>query len=260
MQNFKNNSSFRVIESTNRDILTTVELSEIKRHKAVFFKNLPELSDQEFIKFSKRFGEALPYGGGPIFSFSGEAIDETELHYDGISSRTINKVPDWLLFYVKKAGPVECGGAFKVSDAELALKYVPKDLKQFLLKHKLEFYGYYPEQVSSGRFDEFSFSIDPISTYEGRERLRLFIPSFGKRVIADAKKVFTNTSVEESNAILKTLKDALYKEDVISRFSLQTNDLFILDNNFTFHGREVFSQKVERTLNRIQIIPGELIN
>jgi alpha-ketoglutarate-dependent taurine dioxygenase len=258
MRNLKMNSSFRVIDSPNRDILKTIELSEIKRHKAVFFKNLPELSEDEFVTFSKRFGVALPYGGGPILSFSGEAIDEDELHYDGISSRTINKVPDWLLFYVKKAGPVECGGAFKVSDAELALKYVPKDLKQFLLKHKLEFYGYYPEQVSSGRFDQFSFSVDPISTYKGRERLRIYLPSLGKRVIPDAKKVFTNTSVEESNAILKLLRDALYKDDVISRFSLQTNDLFILDNNFTFHGREAFSRKVERTLNRIQIIPGEL--
>lgn len=251
------NTSFRVIDAHNRDILKTIEISKIKRFKAVFFKNLPELSEDEFVAFSKRFGVALPYGG-PIFSFSGESIDEIELHYDGISSRTIKKVPDWLLFYVKKASPIECGGAFKVSDAELALKYVPKDLKQFLLTHKLEFYGYYPEQISSGRLDEFSFSVDPISKYEGKWRLRLFLPSLGKRVISDSKKVFTNTSLDESNAILNTLRDALYKEDVISRFSLQTNDLFILNNNFTFHGREAFSRKVERTLDRIQIIPGEL--
>jgi alpha-ketoglutarate-dependent taurine dioxygenase len=250
--------SFRIINSPSSDILKTIELNEIKRYKAVFFKNLPELGEDEFVAFSKRFGSFLPYDGKPIFSFSGETVDEIELHYDGISSRTPNKVPDWLLFNVKKAGLVECGGEFRVADAELALKYISEDMKHFLRTHKLEFYGYYPEQVHAGRVDEFSFSVNPISTYKGRERLRLFIPSNGKRAIADAKKVFTNTSAEESQAILEVLRDALYKDDVIHRFSLQTNDLFILDNNFTFHGREAFSRATERTLNRIQIIPGDL--
>jgi len=251
-------SSFRVIDSTNRAVLKTIDLDEIKKHKGVIFKNLPELSEDEFIAFSKRFGPALPYDGNAVYSFSGEAIDEVELHYDGISSQSSKKIPDWLLFYVKKAGPIEYGGKFKVSDAESALNYISEDMKQFLRTHKLEFYGYYPQQVLEGRLDEFSFSVDPISTYKGRERLRLFIPSNGARVVADAKKVFTNTSVEESKAILETLKHALYKEDVIHRFSIQTNDLFILDNNFTFHGREVFSQSVQRVLSRIQIIPEEL--
>ena len=252
------NSSFKVIHSPHSDILKTISISEIKSYKAVFFKNLPELSEDEFIAFSKRFGIALPYSGKPIFSFSGETIDETELHYDGISALTQKKLPDWLLFYVKKAGPVEFGGAFKVSDAELALNYISAELKQFLRSHKLEFYGYYPEQIKAGRLDEFSFSIDPISAYKGRERLRLFIPSLGNRVMADAKKVFANTSVEETQSIFKTLREALYKEGVLNRFNLETNDLFVLDNNFTFHGREAFSRIVERTLHRIQIIPGEL--
>ena len=237
--------------------LKDFNVDEIKKFKAVIIKNLREIPEKDFVDFGAKFGPILPYENGPIYSFTGEAQDEIELHYDGISASNPKKIPNWLIFYVRKASPIENGGAFKVADAEIALKFVSDEIKEFLRSTRLQFFGYFAEQMKNKKFDEFSFEIKPIEKFSDHESLRVFLPSLEDRFVGDSKKIFQGRTREESLAIFNDLKNALYNPEVIHRFSFSDHDVLILNNKLTFHGRERFNQPVLRTLDRIQALSAD---
>ncbi len=249
-------SGFIEIDGLNQN-LNDFSVDEIKSFKAVIIKNLGQIAEKDFVSFGSKFGPILPYEGGPIYSFTGEAQDEIELHYDGISASTPKKNPDWLIFYVKKASPVENGGAFKVADTETALKYISEGTRKFLRTTQLQFFGYFADQKKNKKNDEFSFEVNPIDIFMGRETLRIFLPSLEDRFIEDSKKIFKGKTLSESIEIFNDLKKALYHPDVIHRFSFSDHDVLILNNKFTFHGRERFNQPVLRTLDRIQTLAAD---
>lgn len=234
------------------DKLDSLNIDELKRSKATLIKGACIEKEIEFVFFASKFGNILPYNSGPIFSFDGIALDEVEIHFDGISQKNPHKVPKWIIFHVIKSSPTDTGGKFKVCDSESVLNNLDSELKNFLRKRKLRFYGY-----DNKNPEKFSFEIDPIKIYEGRETLRIFLPSLDRRFKKDSKKVFANTSIEYTNEIFDRLRKEIYSNENIQTFHFEDNDILILDNRFTFHGREKFKTPVERIMNRIQTL-GEL--
>ena len=249
-----NNSEGFFKSITQVDDITLINVNEINKFNCILIEKSCEIPDKDYINFSSKFGPILSYQNKPTMSFFGQEVDEVNLHFDGISSDNPQKVPKWLIFRVRLAHNIKFGGNFEVVDTVNVINLLPEKLKDFLRSTKLEFYGYFIEQIQQQKYNEFSFSIDPIVQYNGIESLRLFLPSKNDNHKLDCKKIFKGTSEEETRNIFNELEKALRNPSVYYTLDLKENSLLILNNYFTFHGRKKFTKSVPRTFDRIQVL------
>ncbi len=234
--------------------LENLDIKQIKNHKATLIKGARIENKLDYVLFAHRFGNILPYGEGAITYFKGIAQDEIEIHYDGISAKIQEKLPHWLIFHVKQSCPKVLGGQFNICDSESILETLDNSLKDRLANNKLQFYGYFQYQIDAKEYESFSFEIDPIQIFNKRKSLRIFLPSLTKRKVPDTLKLFSNTDLEETNRIFNQLRESIYSNDVITGIDFEENDVLILDNRFTLHGRKLFIKPTSRCLHRIQTL------
>lgn len=244
--------------------IDSIDIESIKNYKATLIKGLQFRNKLDFVLFANNFGNILPYGQGAIHSFKGITSKEIELHYDGISSSVIDKLPYWLIFLAKKCTPKNLGGRFKILDSEKILQELDENLINLLNHNKLRFFGYFSHQIEAKAYKDFSFEINPIQKFDDRESLRLFLPSLiNKKNIeaiennsfkSETCSKFTNKSFYESNAIFDNIREKIYSSKSLVSLNFDNNDILILDNRFTLHGREAYTKPVERVLDRIQVL------
>ena len=68
------------------------------------------------------------------------------------------------------------------------------------------------------------------------------------------KMKFENLDIFHSMKILHSIRKIAENKDCISQFPLKNDDILIVNNERFFHGRNKFTDKVKRSLYRIQIL------
>lgn len=176
------------------------------------------------------------------------------LHWDGMYRP---QVPEYQIFHCVKAPLQGHGGRTIFSNTILALKNAQPELKNLWSKvngiysRKMEFYN--------------SKTMSPIIT---KHPLRDFSvirynepPSESKGHFVNPPNLeFTGVPDEEANSFHQSLKEVLYSSENFYAHEWQEKDIVITDNFSLLHGREGFTSKSPRHLQRVQVLSNPPFN
>ena len=231
----------------------------ILSNKVTIIKNF-SLNDHfnDYIKLSKSFGKSLNYNNKPYLKFDEASQQAISLHTDGVSCLKYKKIPKYILFYVKR-WPKNKAGFFKVSSTKKIIQMLPKKYIQILKSHKLQYLNYngtHKKFIKINNQDEVTFQKYCLRKVNGHWTLDMFLPLkvISKDIKWEYKMKFENISLKESVKILETIRKIAEKKECLCEFPLSSGDIFVLNNERFFHGRNKFTTKVKRSLYRIQVL------
>lgn len=231
----------------------------ICKNKITLIKNFAlRNSFKDYIKLAKSFGKTLDYNNKPYYKFDESSQQPISLHTDGVSCLNYKKIPSYILFYVD-SWPKNKKGFFKVSSTKKIIQMLPKKHVQILKNHKLQYLNYagtLKRFVKINNEDEVTFKKFCLRKVNGRWTLDMFLPikKMTKDVKWEYKMQFEGLSLKDSEKILKNIRKISDKKECKCEFPLSSKSLLIVNNERFFHGRNKFSEKVKRSLYRIQVL------
>lgn len=271
MKLIQNEDGFQVIDLEGANI-SKVDLSIFNNYFATVLRNASEVDISKFESLSYRFGFPLPYGDTNIKTFT-TIHNENELHYDGISSDNPRKVPRIITFYVEDCpDPKEQGGAFLITNCIAGFDVLPSNIKDILRVTKQHFYGYPYKLKYKKEILEWSFAIPTVGIFNGKELLRMHIPSGRSTVIHSKNKDLVYSGAhdlcfrleglngQESIEIYDLIRKKIMEKRITKRIMFEKGDLLIVDNKKAFHGREFVKRPQSRLLHRIQLLEEKFLN
>ena len=247
----------RVVDLKQKNLIFAKKF--ILKNKITLIKNFAlKNSFKDYIKLAKSFGKTLDYNNKPYYKFDESSQQPISLHTDGVSCLNYKKIPSYILFYVD-SWPKNKKGFFKVSSTKKIIQMLPKKYVQILKNHKLQYLNYagtHKRFVKINNEDEVTFKKFCLRKVNGHWTLDMFLPikKMTKDVKWDYKMQFEGLSLKDSEKILKNISKITDKKECKCEFPLSSKSLLIVNNERFFHGRNKFSEKVKRSLYRIQVL------
>tara|TARA_B100000401_G_C52795170_1_gene715491 strand:+ start:1185 stop:2006 length:822 start_codon:yes stop_codon:yes gene_type:complete len=255
VKDFKKNLRIIDLKKKNLKISKKFFLS----NKIIIIKNFCKKNHfNDFIKLSKSLGNSLDYNGKPYLKFTESSQQAIGLHTDGVSCVKYKKIPKFILFYIEN-WPKNKEGKFKVSSTKEIIKRLSKNYIKILKENKLEYYNYngtHKKFIKVNNKDEITFKKYCLRKINNHWTLDMFLPlkKMTKDIKWEYKMKFENFSFEESLKILKKIRDIAESRGCVFEFPLSSKMILILNNEKYFHARNRFSNKVKRSMYRIQIL------
>lgn len=136
---------------------------------------------------------------------------------------------------------------------------LPKKYVQILKNHKLQYLNYagtHKRFVKINNEDEVTFKKFCLRKVNSHWTLDMFLPlkKKTKDIKWEYKMQFEGLSLKDSEKILKNISKLSDKKECKCEFPLSSKSLLIVNNERFFHGRNKFSEKVKRSLYRIQVL------
>lgn len=247
----------RVVDVKQKKLMSAKKF--ISKNKITLIKNFClKNSFKNYINLAKSFGKTLDYNNKPYFKFNESSQQEIGLHTDGVSCLNYKKIPRYIFFYVH-SWPKNKKGFFKVSSTKKIIQMLPKKYVQILKNHKLQYLNYAGTNkrfVKINNEDEVTFKKFCLRKVNGQWTLDIFLPikKMRKEVKWEYKMQFEDLSLKESEKILKYISKLGNNKQCKSQLSLSSKSLLIVNNERFLHGRNNFSEKVKRSLYRIQVL------
>ncbi|NRA67466.1 MAG: TauD/TfdA family dioxygenase [Pseudobacteriovorax sp.] len=230
--------------------------SLFRKYQLLVLRGFRRLSNNEnFISFAQGWGEISLWPFGEILELvehhrpADHIFDcsYVPMHWDGMYRPF---VPEYQMFYCKKAPLQGCGGRtlFTHTPKILAgLNFVERDQwndVKAVYKRKMEFYD--------------SKTVSPLITkhpYHQYDVIRFNEPHDPSRgsLINPIEMRWEGVDDKLSKQMLSSIRSKLYDRDYIYAHEWQDGDLVIADNFTLLHGRESFSKNTPRHIQRIQI-------
>lgn len=209
-----------------------------------------------FADYCERWGEISIWPFGKVLELIEQEHPEDHifdnnyvpLHWDGMYRP---QVPEYQIFHCVKAPLAGQGGRTTFSNTVLALKKTAAETKDLwnkvtgIYQRKMEFYN--------------SKTVSPIITQHPRKDMPVIRynepPAQNKGHFLNPPDLeFTGISDEESAHFHISLQEALYAPDTFYAHEWQTGDVVIADNFSLLHGREGFTSKSPRHLQRVHVL------
>lgn len=211
------------------------------------------LNADEFSAYCTQWGELGRWPFGTVLDLQERENPEDHifdhrrvpLHWDGMF-RDI--VPELQVFFCKKAPGEADGGRTIFTNTKLALeKAHPEDLSAWkslmgTYRRKMEFYD---SRVSSPLI-----TTHPIHGYPV---IRFGEPQQSEGIINPAEISFIGSGVLDVEQTIQRLRETLYSPDTFYAHSWKEGDLLIADNFSLLHGREAFTTRSPRHLQRVHV-------
>lgn len=170
------------------------------------------------------------------------------LHWDGMYRP---QIPEYQIFHCVKAPLPGQGGRTTFSNTILTLKYASSEVKELwskvtgIYQRKMEFYN--------------SRTVSPIITKHPRKDYSVIRynepPSQDKGHFLNPPDLeFTGLSHEALDDFHQSLKKMLYSPSNFYAHAWQTGDIVIADNFSLLHGREAFTAKSPRHIQRVHVL------
>ena len=214
---------------------------------------------RDYVDLSLSFGKFLDYNNNPYYKFDESSQQEIGFHTDGVSCLDERKIPRYLFFYVKN-WPKGKKGFFKVSSINKIISKIPKNFLKILKQNKLQYLNYggtLKKFVKSNKKEDIvSFEKYSLKKVNRKWTLDMFLPlkKMHKDLKWEYKMKFENLDIFHSMKILHSIRKIAENKDCTSQFPLKNDDILIVNNEKFFHGRNKFTDKVKRSLYRIQIL------
>lgn len=270
MKFIQNENGFQIIDLEGMNI-SNIDLSIFNDHFATVLRNASETNLNKFECLSYKFGFPLPYGDSNIKTFT-KIHNENELHYDGISSDNPKKIPKIITFYVEDCpDPNEEGGAFLITDCVAAFASLPSNIRDILRVTKQHFYGYPYKFKYKRKVLEWSFEIDTVGILNGKELLRMHIPSGRSTVIHSENENLVYSAAhdlcfrleglsgKDSLEIYDLIRNKIMQKEITKKIFFEKDDILIVNNKMAFHGREFVRRPQSRLLHRIQLLEEKFV-
>ncbi len=209
-----------------------------------------------FADYCERWGEISIWPFGKVLELIEQEHPEDHifdnnyvpLHWDGMYRP---QVPEYQIFHCVKAPITGQGGRTTFSNTVLALKQAAAETKNLwnkvtgIYQRKMEFYN--------------SKTVSPIITRHPRKDIQVIRynepPSQEKGHFLNPPDLeFSGISDEESVHFHASLQKALYAPDTFYAHKWQTSDVVIADNFSLLHGREGFTSKSPRHIQRVHVL------
>ena len=163
-----------------------------------------------------------------------------------------------MLFYIDN-WPINKKGFFRVSSTQKIIQNLPKKYIQILKNHKLQYFNYngtHKRYIKINNEDKVTFKKYCLRKVNGHWTLDMFLPirKMSKDIKWEYKMKFEGFSLKKTNKILKDIRRVADKKECKLEFSLFSKCVFIVNNEKFFHARNSFSEKVKRSLYRIQVL------
>lgn len=223
---------------------------------ATLLLDVSDVTREALERFATAQRPFLPYDGRPTSSFSGETLDEVAPHFDGVSAKKPEFVPEWLVFWARTEIPRGIGGSYKLCDGR-ALDSLESPVLEMLRNTHQVFRDYQNSTIGREVSDSFAFPV--VQTYAGKEILRAFLePSDSAvRILPSVQSEFIGRDGTPQPEISKILTELFNKPENHNTVDLRTDNVLIVNNRICLHGRERLSKESNRLFYRIQLLPSE---
>lgn len=253
----ESNKFLRIIDLKKNNLIFSKKF--VLNNKITFIKNFSLIDSLgDCIKLSKSLGKILYYNNKPYLKFDESSQQAIGLHTDGVSCLNYNKIPKYILFYIDN-WPKNKKGLFKISSTKKIVKMLPKKYIQILKNHKLKYFNYngtHKRYIKVNNKDVVTFKKHCLRKVNGHWTLDMFLPmkTMSKDIKWEYKMQFEGLSLKDSQKILNDIRKIADQKECLYNFSLRSKCVFIINNEKFFHARNKFSEKVKRSLYRIQIL------
>ena len=250
--------NIRIVNLKKNNILSAKKL--IIKNKALILRNPSELNlFNNYCELALSFGKSLDYNNKPYFKFDENSQQEIGFHTDGVSCLDEKKIPKYLFFLVKN-WPSGKKGNFKISSTSKIISKLPTNILKILRNNKLQYLNYggtlkkFRKKINDD--DIISFQKYSMKKTNGKWTLDMFLPlkKMHKDLKWEYKMKFENLDLNDSKKILHIIRKVAESKECMTEFALKKNDILVVNNQKFFHGRNKFSEKVKRSLYRIQIL------
>ncbi|MFV8258568.1 TauD/TfdA dioxygenase family protein [Bdellovibrio bacteriovorus] len=209
---------------------------------------------EDFAKYCELWGEISIWPFGKVLELIEQDNPQDHIfdhryvpmHWDGMYRP---QVPEYQIFHCVKAPLPGHGGRTTFSNTVLALKNAAPELKELwgkvtgIYQRKMEFYN--------------SKTVSPIITKHPRRDFSVIRynepPCEGKDFVNPPDLEFAGVPGEKVKEFHQGLQDALYSPANFYAHEWQDGDVVITDNFSLLHGREGFTSKSPRHLQRVQV-------
>lgn len=210
----------------------------------------------EFSEYCERWGEVSVWPFGKVLELLERENPEDHIfdnsyvpmHWDGMYRP---EVAEYQIFHCVKAPESDQGGRTTFSHTLLTLKNATEEEKSTwgmvtgIYKRKMEFYN--------------SRTVSPVIVqhpYKDISVIRYNEPPSDKKgaFVNPPDLEFTGISVDELESFHQSLQRALYAPTNFYAHQWQSGDVVIADNFTLLHGREAFTSKANRHLQRVHVL------
>jgi len=188
---------------------------------------------------------------------------EAELHFDGITSPSVNRIPDIVIFeFPENPNSLSSNDFFYLVDGVRLAELLSYETKDFLLRNKLAIKG----MQNKIRDDwEDNFEITLLNRDSSEEKVLGLIPTMdlSKLSVNDGWLCsscegvafkFVNCTIEKTISVFFELHDLIKSNrDVVFRFVPQNGNLVVIDNKRIMHGRAYGGTPYRRLMRRTQL-------
>ncbi|MFZ2314442.1 MAG: TauD/TfdA family dioxygenase [Gammaproteobacteria bacterium] len=229
----------------------------IRREHLIVLRGFSTFQDTEsFSTYCERWGEIGIWPFGKVLGLIEQDNPEDHifdnsyvpLHWDGMYRP---QIPEFQIFHCVKAPLPGQGGRTTFSNTMLALKYASSESKKRwhkvtgIYQRKMEFYNSKTVSPIINKHPHKDFAVirynEPASEDKGH-------------FVNPPNLDFIGVSSEELDGFHHSLKDALYAPSNFYAHEWQTGDVVIADNLSLLHGREGFTSKSPRHIQRVHIL------
>ncbi len=240
--------------------LDPTHIRQLAIHHRVLALSIENIDNNSFIDFCKNMGDPVSLkdvasGEGFILDLDGDTNREKvvtgrgplALHNDGFIFGT--RV-DFLILFGEKVGKTIDSGATIVCDQKMARRELPEELRDILNSREFEY-----KITERGYFSTTPDDWITIPHYKNYGRgnvLRIGFP-FPSDAKASWHVRIKDEDMEVSTKFFEQLEDHFSSPRYIYRHYWRQNEVLIVDNQNTLHGRDALVGSAKRKLKRIQL-------
>lgn len=245
----------------NSQNLQTLEPSELLQlvgeHLIVVIRSFKTFDDSDaFTAFCERFGKISIWPFGKVLNLVEQenptdhifASSSVPLHWDGMYR---SEVPEYQFFHCLKAPLDHQGGRTIFSNTIQAIANAPEEIRKLwsratgTYERKMEFYH---SRVSA--------PIVALHPYKNRTVIRYNEPALQSEedFINPPDIKIEGLNEAETKLLHDSLRSALYAPDNCYAHQWMSGDIVIADNFSLLHGREKFTSRASRHLQRIHVL------
>ncbi len=253
------NQPFQPISEINTAYLHEL----VEQEQLIVLRGFDTFSDKEsFIEYSERFGEISIWPFGKVLELIEQDNPEDHifdnsyvpLHWDGMYRP---QIPALQIFHCILAPEPEQGGRTTFSNTMLTLQHTNEKTKQLwhkvtgIYQRKMEFYH---SKITSPIITQHPFKKHAVIRYNEPPI------TTDKNFINPPILNFSGIDQDQLAFFHHSLQKALYAPSNFYAHEWKTGDIVIADNLSLLHGREQFTSKSPRHLQRIHVLSNPPLN